>query len=156
MTFRPNGFGITSGDTATAVLPASGFWPELSVAEFLRLYRLPAEYAEALIVDHLELARLWAAEQLDSWVTEKKTEGFETLCAVPFKGIEGGALRLYKRAVFCRAKGLLLPQFATIERREAARNDAKEGHETAEGFYAFAEKAVATLIGRTFIGVEAV
>lgn len=155
MAYKPNGFGITSGETATAVLPASGFWPELAVAEFLRLYRLPAEYAEDLIVDHLELARIWAAEQLDSWATQKQAEGFERLASVPFKGINGGALRLYKRAVFCRAKGLLLPQFATIERREAARNEAKEGPETAESFYAFADKAVASLIGRTFIGVEA-
>ena len=65
-------------------------------------------------------------------------------------------MRLYRRAVFCRAKGLLLQQFATIERREAARNDAKETPETAQTFLAQADAALAALTGRTFITVEAV
>ena len=71
-------------------------------------------------------------------------------------GISGGALRLYKRAVFCRAKALLLPQFATIERREPARNDAKEAPESAQAFFAQAENALAAITGRTFITVEAI
>lgn len=150
------GFGINTGKTATTVLKGDGWYPDISVAEFLELYRLPAEYAEQLVADHLDLARLWAAGQLAEWrFGQEVVKGVASIDAIPLHGIERGALLLYKRAVFCRAKGLLLPQFATIERREAARNDAKEAPETAERFFAQAEDALSTITGRTFITVEA-
>ncbi len=150
------GFGITTGKTASTVLKGDGWYPDLAVSEFLELYRLPAEYAEQLVADHLNLARLWVAGQLGEWRTgQELVKGYACLEDIPVHGVGRGALSLYRRAVFCRAKALLLPQFATIERREAARNDAKEAPETAERFFAQAEDALAMLTGRTFITVEA-
>lgn len=152
----PKGFGVTTGKTATIVLSGDGWYPDLPVADFMDLYRLPAEYAEQLVADHLDLARIWAAGALTRWRAEQENKGHTSIDGIPVHGIEGGALRLYRRAVFCRAKGLLLQQFATIERREAARNDAKETPETAQTFLAQADAALAALTGRTFITVEAV
>lgn len=151
-------FGVTTGKTTTLVLPGDGWWPGLELAEFLELYRLPAEYAEALMADHLDLARIWVNRRLASWRATLEAQGVsgEELKQRPFHGVPGGTLRLYKRAVYCRAKGMLLPQFASIERREAAKNDAKDAPETAERFLALAEEAVATLTGKTFISTEAV
>ena len=42
---------------------------------------------------------------------------------------------------------MLLAQFRTVERREAANNDAKEGRETADVYFAFAHDALADLLG---------
>ena len=152
----PKGFGITTGKTATTVLAGDGWYPDLPVAEFMELYRLPAEYAEQLIADHLDLARIWAAGALTVWRAEQEGKGHAAISNIPVHGVEGGALRLYRRAVFCRAKGLLLQQFVTIERREAARNDAKETPETAQTFLAQADAALAALTARSFITVEAI
>lgn len=150
------GFRVNTGQTVSQTIPASGFWPELKLAEFMELYRLPSEYAENLLLDHLALARLWAVKELEAWQAEQTAAGYATLEAVPLYGLpaeEGVTLRLYKRAVFCQAKALLLAQFATLERREAARNDAKEAPESADRFLAWAHQAIAALKGVTHINV---
>lgn len=149
-------FGVTTAHTVTTVLPGGGFYPDLPLTEFLELYRLPAEYAEKLLADHLALAQIWAAKELESWRNELMAEGVTSIIDRDLYGIPGGAERLYKRAVYAQAKGLLLQQLITIERREAARNEAKDAPESAEGFFATARDAIATLSGRTFIGVGAI
>lgn len=149
-------FSALTDHTSTATLPGDGWYPELTVAEFQRVYRLPAEYAEALVEDHLGLARLWAVRQLRAWRAEQEAAGFAGLDAVPLHGLTGEATRLFKRAVFCHAKALLLGQFATVERREAAREDAKEGPDVADRFYAWAHDALADLRGRGRIDADLV
>lgn len=138
------------------LLEAAGFWPELQVAEFQAVYRLPGEYAGALLLDHLAEARSWAVRLLAAWAAEKQTEGFANLGQVPFAGLAGEAERVFKKAVFCHAKGLLLPQFATVDRREAARNEAKEAPESADIFFARANDAIADLLGTGRIKVAAI
>ena len=46
-----------------------------------------------------------------------------------------------------------MAQFRTIERREAANNDAKEGRESADAFFAFAHDAIADLLGCSRVDV---
>ena len=99
--------------------------------------------------DHLELAAIWAQRQLEEWRQQREAEGCTALASVP-----KGALRLYRRAVFCHAKALLLAQFATVERREAAKNDAKESPETYRQFYAWAQDAIADILGRSRADIE--
>ena len=129
------------------VIANDGFFPELSLRTFLDLYRLPGEYAADLVADHLSLAVIWANRQLEAWKEARKGEGCSTLGDVPLHGVPGASLVVYQRAVFCQAKGMLLAQFRTVERREAANNDAKEGRETADVFFAFAHDALADLLG---------
>lgn len=149
-------FNALTDQTSTATLAGDGWWPEISVGEFQLLYRLPAEYAEGLVTDHLGLARLWAVRHLKEWRAEQEATGHASLDAVPVEGMPGEATRLFRRAVFCHAKALLLGQFTTVERREAARNDAKEAPETADRFYAWASEAIADLCGRGRITAELV
>lgn len=141
-------FSALTENTVTATVPGDGWYPDLPVAEFLRNYRLPAEYAEGLVADHLTLAVIWARKQLAAWRAEREAEGVARMEDLPFSGVSGGAALLYKRAAYCHAKALLLGQFATIDRREAARNEAKEGAETADKFFAWAENAIADLLGQ--------
>lgn len=130
---------------STRIITGGVFWPDISVGAFQRMYRLPQEYAEDLVEDHLALARLWTMRQLDAWRSEQQEAGYAHLDEVPLFGSTGEATRLFLRAVFCHAKGLLLAQFATIERRDAAKNDAKEGTETAAMFFAYAHDAIADI-----------
>ncbi len=141
-------FNALPRTTPTTVLPGDGWYPDIPIADFVDSYRLPAEFGEALLSDHLSLAVLWARRQLAAWRAEREAEGVATLAAISITGVEGGAVLLYRRAVFCHAKALLLGQFATVDRREAARNEAKEGADTADTFYAWAQNAITDLLGQ--------
>lgn len=147
------GFGAISAETTNFILEGDDFWPDLSLAEFLNTYRLPAEYAEEMLAEHLKLAKIWAVKELESFKNKNFGNKFEE---ISLYGIKGAALTLFKRAVFCRAKAILLEQFATIERRESAKNDAKESPEIASSFFAEAHKAIASLQGKNFINVAAI
>lgn len=136
-------FSAVSTGLSALIVSGDGWWPDLPVAEFQQAYRLPQEYADVLLQDHLELAALWAQRQLEGWRQQQEAEGCTALADVP-----RGALRLYRRAVFCHAKALLLAQFATVERREAAKNDAKESPDLYRQFYAWAQDAIADILSR--------
>ena len=150
---RMAGFNAVTDRTSTLRLPGYGFWPELRVADVQREYRLPAEYAESLLLDHLALSRIWAVRQLRGWEKDMREAGYAALADVPLDGEEGGAQRLFTRAVYCHAKALLLGQFATMDRREAAKNEGKEGQDSADRFQAWAVEAIADLLDRPRITV---
>ena len=134
---------------ANQAIGNDGFWPELSIAEFQKAYRLPGEYLVELLAAELvtamvevntDLAKrkaLWQAAGVSIDVTDSavRSEGF-------FRA------ELYRRAVYCRAKASLLTQFATVNRREAAENVGKELPERSETFLAFSQAAVRSLQGR--------
>jgi hypothetical protein len=142
-----------SGKPTTLVelaIENDGFWPNLDVGEFQKGYRLPAEYLVELLTDELttamtevnsdlaELKARWqglgvsSVESADPTVLPKRTFQAKT----------------YKRAVYCRAKASLLPQFVTIVRRESAENLGKELPDRPETFLAFSQQAVRSLQGR--------
>ncbi len=141
-------FNALPRTTSTKVLVGDGWYPDIAVADFADSYRLPAEYGEPLLSDHLSLAVLWARKQLVTWRADREAEGVAKLADISLSGVADGAALLYKRAVFCHAKALLLGQFATVDRREAARNEAKEGADTAATFYAWAQNAITDLLGQ--------
>ena len=142
-------FSAVSTGLSALIVAGDGWWPDLPVAYFQQTYRLPQEYADVLLQDHLELAAIWAQRQLEGWRQQREVEGCTALASVP-----KGAVRLYRRAVFCHAKALLLAQFATVEQREAAKNDAKESPEVYRQFYAWAQDAVADILGRPRADIE--
>lgn len=144
-------FSAISTGPSTLIVAGDGWWPDLPVADFQQAYRLPQEYADVLLQDHLELAALWAQRQLAGWRAQLEAEGGASLAEIP-----GKALLLYRRAVFCHAKALLLAQFATVERREAARNDAKESPDMSRQFYAWSQDAIADILGRSRVNVALV
>lgn len=137
---------MTSQEIPDRVIANDGFFPDLSLRTFLDLYRLPGEYAADLVADHLSLAVVWANRQLAGWKESRRQEGLSSLSDVPLHGVPGAALLVYQRAVFSQAKGMLLAQFRTVERREAANNDAKDGRESCDTFFAFAHDALADLL----------
>ncbi|MDQ0741813.1 hypothetical protein QF045_004673 [Pseudomonas sp. W4I3] len=102
-----------------------GFWPDLSVSEFQKEQRLPAEYLVELLVDTLKSAMVEVNTDLARVKATLQDAGVSNLTAAaglatPAEWAYANKVALYKRAVYCRAKGHSLPQFATVTRRERA------------------------------------
>ncbi len=131
-----------SGKPTTFVEQAienDGFWPNLSVSEFQKGYRLPAEYLVELLVADLTTAMVEVNVDLNRRKADLLAAG---------TALSDHHLATYKRAVYCRAKASLLTQFATVTRRDTAENTGKELPDRAETFLAFSQQAVRTLQGR--------
>lgn len=130
-----------------------GFWPDLSVAEFQKGYRLPAEYLVELLVSDLSMAMIEVNNDLAKRKAQWQAAGIVNVetadsCLLPERRYQA---LTYKRAVYCRAKASLLAQFATVTRRDLAENTGKELPERGENFLAWSQQAVRSLQGRSRI-----
>jgi len=127
-----------------------GFWPDLSLAEFQKGYRLPAEYLVDMLVTDLTTAMIEVNRDLARRKSQWQNVGITTVesadpIVLPERTFHTAT---YKRAVYCRAKASLLTQFATVTRRESAENTGKELPERGETFLEFSQQAVRSLQGR--------
>lgn len=132
-----------------------GFWPDLSVAEFQKGYRLPAEYLVEMLTADLTMAMVEVNTDLARKKAQWQAAGVSTVesadtTVLPERTFQAAT---YKRAVYSRAKASLLTQFATVNRRESAENIGKELPERSETFLAFSQAAVRSLQGRGRITV---
>lgn len=148
-----SGFSGKPNAPVEQIIENDGFWPDLSMAEFQKGYRLPGEYlADMLAADltmamhevNLDLAKLKARWQ-DVGVSNVESADSTVLPERTFQ------VSLYKRAVYTRAKASLLTQFATVTRREVAVNTGKEAPERADTYLTFSQGAVRALQGRSRI-----
>lgn len=134
-----------------------GFFPNLLLGDFQRLYRVPAEYQQEK-VEHLLRISMWdtnddLAFQKNAW----RTEGHDTLNAVPQEtlGDKKALVEHYQRTVFARATATAFGEFATITRREIGESQAKESDNTAQMYRAQADRALRYLKGlKSTITVE--
>ena len=142
-----------SGKPTTIVelaIENDGFWPNLDVAEFQKGYRLPAEYLVELLTAELTTAMTEVNSDLAKCKARWQNVGITSVesadpMVLPERTFHAAT---YKRAVYCRAKASLLPQFVTIIRRDSAENLGKELPDRPETFLAFSQQAVRSLQGR--------
>ncbi|MCD5982744.1 head completion/stabilization protein [Pseudomonas alliivorans] len=132
-----------------------GFWPDLSVTEFQKGYRLPAEYLVEMLAADLTMAMVEVNTDLARKKAQWQAAGVSNVesadtTVLPERTFQAAT---YKRAVYSRAKASLLTQFATVNRRESAENIGKELPERSETFLAFSQAAVRSLQGRGRITV---
>jgi hypothetical protein len=127
-----------------------GFWPNLSLAEFQKGYRLPAEYLVDMLVTDLTTAMIEVNKDL-----AKRKAAWQSVGVISVESADPMVLpertfhaATYKRAVYCRAKASLLTQFATVTRREGAENTGKELPERGETFLEFSQQSIRSLQGR--------
>jgi len=135
------------------IIENDGFWPDLSLAEFQKGYRLPAEYLSEMLVTDLNTAMIEVNRDLARRKSQWQSAGVTTVksadpMVLPERTFHTAT---YKRAVYCRAKASLLTQFATVTRRESAENTGKELPERGETFLEFSQQAVRSLQGRSRI-----
>ena len=142
-----------SGKPTTFVEQAiknDGFWPDLSVAEFQKGYRLPAEYLVDMLAAELTTAMTEVNRDLAKRKGQWQNVGVTTVESADTTVLPERTFHVatYKRAVYCRAKASLLTQFATVTRRESAENTGKELPDRGETFLEFSQQAVRSLQGR--------
>ena len=142
-----------SGKPTTLVelaIENDGFWPNLDVAEFQKGYRLPAEYLMELLTEELTTAMTEVNRDLATCKARWQNQGVTRLESADPRVLPERTFQAatYKRAVYCRAKASLLPQFVTIIRRDSAENLGKELPDRPETFLAFSQQAVRSLQGR--------
>lgn len=142
-----------SGNPTTFVdqrIENDGFWPNLSLSEFQKEYRLPAEYLVELLGADLSMAMIEVNNDLATCKTKWQAAGITSIETADSTVLRERTFKakLYKRAVYCRTKGNLLPQFATVTRRDSAENTGKEAPERRDTFLAFSQQAVRALQGR--------
>ena len=127
-----------------------GFWPDLSLAEFQKAYRLPGEYLVETLVDGLITAVVEVNRDLAKRKSQWQNVGVTIVESADTTVLPERTFHVatYKRAVYCRAKASLLTQFATVTRREIAENTGKELPERGETFLEFSQQAVRSLQGR--------
>jgi len=132
------------------IIENDGFWPDLSVSEFQKGYRLPAEFLGDLLTDALSIAMAEVNSDLAKLKSSWLAAGITTVEKADPMSLPERAwkAKLYKRAVYCRAKASALQQFATVTRRESAENIGKEAPEREDTFLAFSQQAVRALQGR--------
>lgn len=128
-----------------------GFYPDIKLGELQRFYRVPTEHKQDVIEHHTRLAIGDCNNQLAVQKAKWVAMGFTMLEQVDAAtiGDELAKVEQYKRAVFCRTVGLLVMAFATLNRREVAENQAKEGDETIQYFLAQSGRAIRRLLGLT-------
>lgn len=132
------------------IIENDGFWPNLSVAEFQKGYRLPAEYLVEMLVTDLSTAMVEVNRDLAKCKGKWQAVGITSVESADPMVLPERTFHVatYKRAVYCRAKASLLPQFASVVRRESAENLGKEEPERKETFLEFSQQAVRSLQGR--------
>ncbi|WP_313650296.1 head completion/stabilization protein [Pseudomonas soli] len=131
----------------------NGFWPNLSLAEYQKAYRLPGEYLGETLVTHLTVAMAEINQDLQKLMTSWQGLGMTAVAGADPMLLPERKLKtdLYKRAVYCRAKAAGLADYATVTRRDVAENTGKEAPERAETYLAYSQGAVRALQGRSRI-----
>ncbi len=122
---------LTTADPVTN----DGFWPDVSLADLLNNYRIPAEYADGVIETGLVIALLRVNETLEPVKQAVIDLGYTRLSdylsanSEQVNGVEV-LISQYNHAVYTRAKAGLLQQFNSLNRKPIAENAAKESDDT--------------------------
>lgn len=141
-----------TGKTETfleTALENDGFFPDVVLGDFQKLYRPPAEYKQELVEHYLRLAITDCNRTLAARKAEWVADGANALQEADATAIGGVNVLLmeYKRAVYCRAMGLMVRAFMTLNRRAEAENLAKETPDVSQDYFAQSKHAVRRLLG---------
>lgn len=122
-----------------------GFWPDIEVGDFERQRSTPAVTDDTRIAHALVNAMAEVNRQLRTLKRHHKMAGSETAGDVDAPPTLNGKNRLviqYEGAVFARAKADLLPDFATVQQRDAGENLAERSEETRRELLAESERII--------------
>lgn len=134
----------------TTEISNDGFWPDLSLGELQRIYRVPTSSPVETITHQLTLAMVDVNRQLNDLKIHWQKSGFTTLSEVEDSPLYAPQkpTTLYKTAVFMWCKAELLEDFETFTRRDIASNIAEQKPEVFAECKANARRAINLLLGR--------
>jgi len=146
--------------TTSAPVTNDGFWPTLMIGDLLDNYRIPSEYADGVIQTGLTMALINVNAKLAAVKATLILGGYANLAAYTTaypEALNGKQVleELYKHAVYARAKAGLLMQFAAINRRPQAENQAKESDDMETYWLDESQAAIAEFF-RRFLPLETV
>jgi len=130
-----NGYTGKPELTTAALIENDGFFPDLSIASLVAIYRVPSELDNPVILDRLMMAMIEVNARLEQVKQHLLVLGYADLDAYTTVYSEAiGGIEIvfsqYQRAVFSYAKALVLQQVKTMNRKAEAENLAKESPET--------------------------
>lgn len=134
----------------------NGFFPALSLAEFVTLFAIPSTIENDLLKAKLLVAMDEVNQKLNSFKEQQIKNGFATLASVPGDQLGGESAKLmqYKQAVYAEAKAELINTSVSMARRAEAENSAASAAELLSYYKKISTNAVARITGRGSIGVH--
>jgi len=138
-----------------APIANDGFWPELSTADLMSKYRIPAEYEDDTVNwgFTLSLVRVNnALERAKTAMIEAGNATFDEYLNTNSQPIADAELLdiYYQHAVFARSKAFLLQQFNSINRRKDTENAAIEAGETEQFWLDESQSAISNILKHFF------
>ncbi|WP_370550914.1 head completion/stabilization protein [Edwardsiella tarda] len=117
-------------DYQQTAIQNDGFWPDIDAGDFERARTIPPTIDHGVVINALLTAIAELNMSLAATQTRYREAGYDTADAVPGPAAIGARLRdeaprrthltaLYIKAVYARAKADLLPEFATVGRRDS-------------------------------------
>lgn len=132
-----------------ATISNDGFFPNLSLGDLQKIYRIPASAPQETVEHQLTIAMAQVNSELVDYKAAWVIKGFTTLAfAQESPEADGQKLvSVYKMAVFNWAKAELLEDFETFSRRDIANNQADQSEQVWKGCKANARRAINLLKG---------
>ena len=139
----------------TGVIRNHPFYPDISLQEFVENYSIPTTKPETLVT-HLKSAIIEINYRLDDYRVEQVNAGYLHLSEVPAMIIAdiSALIHLYMQAVSFQAKASILRDYAAIDRREAAENQAKTSSDSESLYEKWATAAVNKILRQSSVRVR--
>ncbi|WP_019530639.1 head completion/stabilization protein [Dasania marina] len=139
-----------SDDYLATQIENDGFYPSFTLGDFQRDYKMPSEFAQETVTQHLILAMVEVNNSLSAQKAEWQGQGSATLEAVVSPTINNERVNVfyYRRAVFAKAKYLLFGQLISYSQRDTAEHYGKQSEEVRDEFLAESNSAIKALQGR--------
>ena len=139
--------------THAVVKNGVSFWPDLDLAEFQRLRKLPVDLPPEMALSALLTTVAEVNDDLNAVVSLNRARGYATSQDVPGARAndETQLTAQYKKTVYARAKADLMGEFQTIGRRDTM--PGQEGTDTRDSLLAEAALLIRNMKGHRRVGV---
>ena len=149
--------GSSGTDYQDTQITNDGFWPDLNAGDFEKRRGIPADLnsdsiafslAAAIAQINIELTDLKATHQASG--TAKASD----VAGQPMLGGKNLLVILYEKAVFARAKADLVPEFATVQMRDAGDRVAESETDITDRLLAESQQHIRAIKGKSRCGVD--
>lgn len=149
--------GSSGAEYQDTVIENDGFWPNLNAGDFEKRRSIPTDMDS----DTVAYALAAAMAQINIALMDKKSayqvEGVTSANDVigqPKIGDKNLLVILYEKAVFARAKADLLPEFATVQTKDAGDRVAERETKMTERLLAESQQHIRAIFGDSRVGIE--
>lgn len=157
MTTTNLGFEVNSStQRSNEEITNDGFFPNLTLAEFVTLFAIPSTIENDLLKAKLLVAMGEVNQKLASFKEQQIEKGFADLAGVPGDQLGGQNAKVYtyKTAVYSSAKADLINTNVSLARRAEAENSAASAAQLLGHYKRESTNAIARIMGRDAIGVH--